>query len=211
MLIGDRHDDGHRRSPPAAIRISPSAPGIATLFGAMRGADSINTYRLVVRPDIRLARGLPIEPPLTSDMVVGAIPGVVVREVSEHQWGPRVVDVQLDRDTHDQALDDIERAVEAFGFSVAEAVVSEWAGDVTKAAIRSVIGDAAMEDPVVAFLVAIAADVVGLFVSSEERKLQARYEANRLYFGWDLRQIPQQQPSMQGHQPGFRAKRALRR
>ena len=177
----------------------------------MRGADSINTYRLVVRPDIRLARGLPIEPPLTSDMVVGAIPGVVVREVSEHQWGPRVVDVQLDRDTHDQALDDIERAVEAFGFSVAEAVVSEWAGDVTKAAIRSVIGDAAMEDPVVAFLVAIAADVVGLFVSSEERKLQARYEANRLYFGWDPGRFRSSSRPCRATNPASELNGALRR
>ena len=83
------------------------------------------------------------------------------------------------------------------------AIDGEWSSNATEAAIRSVIGDAAMEDPVVAFFVAIAADVVGLFVSSEERKLQARYEANRLYFGWELRQIPQQQSSVQGHRPGF--------
>jgi hypothetical protein len=188
----------------------PSAPRRATLSGVALQ----NTYELVAHPDIRRALsspGGPVEPQLTEGMLKSAIPDLIVEVLTKRQSGPRVVQVQLDRPTHEQALDEIYAAVERFGFQLGPAIVSELSSNATEAAVRSVIGDAAMEDPVVAFFVATAADVVGLFVSSEERKLQARYEANRLYFGWDLRQIQQQQqPSVQGHRPGFRAERALR-
>jgi len=174
--------------------------------GTLSGVTLRNTYQFVAHPDIRRALsspGGPVEPLLTEDMLQAAIPGLIVEELTKRQYGPRVVNVQLERPTHEQALDEIFAAVERLGFRLGPAIVSEWSSNVTEAAIRSVVGDAAMEDPVIGFLVAIAAEVVGLFVSSEEQKLQARYEAQPLYFGWELRQIPQQPLSVRGHQPGF--------
>lgn len=156
----------------------------------------MNTYKIRINPDIRHALSS-VEPTLTKKMLVDAIPDIVVRGMSDRQWGPRIIDVQLDRATHEQALEEIVSAVQWFGFSLAEAVVSEWADNATERAIRWMLGegavDVAAENPAVGILAAIIGGVVGLFVSTEERKLEAQYEAHRLYYGWAFRETPRQQ------------------
>jgi hypothetical protein len=62
----------------------------------------------------------------------------------------------------------------------------------------------AAANPIDGFLVYMIGTLVRAVVSEEERKLEARYEAQQLYFGnWTLREIPKQQPSIQGFRPGF--------
>jgi acetolactate synthase regulatory subunit len=167
----------------------------------------MNTYRIVARPDIRYAIST-VEPPLTTAMLAQAIPDAIIREVSQYQWGPRVVDLGLDRDSHDEALNRIVSVLRRFGFSVAEVIVSEWASDAAEAAVRSVLGDgvvdAAATNPIAGALVVVAGAVASAVVSEQEQKLRARYEAHQLYSGaWSYTQIEWQSSQGQRVQPSF--------
>jgi hypothetical protein len=167
----------------------------------------MNTYRIVARPDIRYAIST-VEPPLTTAMLMQAIPDAVIREVSQYQWGPRVIDLGLDRDSHDEALNRIAPVLQRFGFSVAEVIVSEWASDAAEAAVRLLLGDgvvdAAATNPFAGALVAVAGVVAGAVVSKQEKKLRARYEAHQLYSGaWSYAKIERQSSQRQRIQPGF--------
>jgi len=89
-------------------------------------------------------------------------------------------------------------------------MVNKWAGDAGERAARWLLGDGAVDaaamNPVDGFLVYIVGTLVRAAVREEDQKLEAQYEAQHLYFGgWTLREIPQQQPSGQGFQPGLAA------
>ena len=165
------------------------------------------TYDLVFQPDVRRALSVGREPQLTAAMLEDALPGCSVVEPIEEQWGPRRVHLRHDRPTPEQALQEIASAAPQLGFFIGNVIVNKWAGDAGERAARWLLGDgtvdAAAANPIDGILVYIIGTIVRAVVSEEERKLEAQYEARQLYFGWTLREIPQQQRSVQGVRPGF--------
>jgi hypothetical protein len=57
----------------------------------------MKTYRLVFRPDIRLAAHGLLSPFLTEDALTQEVSDIVVRELSQTHFGGQVVDVELQR------------------------------------------------------------------------------------------------------------------
>jgi hypothetical protein len=170
-----------------------------------------NTYRIVVRPDIRyaLSAGIsgPVERELTAEML-NAVAGVVVRDLSRTPRGHRVVDVQLERPSHEAALDEIVRALQQLGFSYVEATVSEWAsntvdGIVAGAGSGGLLGIPS-KNPVVALIGALAGAVIGGLIGSEAREIVAQYQVRWTpRAGWVFTKVPHQQPTTQALRPAM--------
>ena len=135
-------------------------------------------------------------------LLLGLSFGLAVRTLrlpAAEQIGPSITDTpeapesEDEHSPEDSLLNDLAQNIEANEHALTR---------------REPLFERALRFLALAILVALAgrlmiAEGVGLFVSSEERKLHAQYEANQLYYGWTLRQIPQQQLSGQSHQPGF--------
>ncbi len=172
-----------------------------------------STYRIVVRPDFRYAlsvgMGGPVERELTAEMLVNAIAGVVVRDVSRTPGGHRVVDVQLERPSHEAALGEIVRALKQLGFSYVEATVSEWVssavdGLVAGAGSGGLLGIPS-KSPLVALIGALVGAVIGGLIGSEAREIVAEYRVrwNPRTAGWVLTKIPSQQPAAPALRPSI--------
>lgn len=158
----------------------------------------MKTYRLVVRPDIRLAaHGL--LSPLTEDALTQAISDVVVRELSGAHYGRQVVDVALRRQDDDEALSEIVAALENLGFSFVEATVSEWASGMAVKAMGAaggfVVGAGISENLAVGLVASAIGTFIGHLVGDATRQVVGDYRAHRDYRGvWVFGEmVPHQQ------------------
>ena len=154
------------------------------------------TYNIVFQPNLRYALSVAREPALTATLLEVVIPGCSVVEPIEDQWGPRRVHLRLDRPSREQALGEIETGAVQLGFDIGSANVNEWAGDAGERTARWLLGDGAVDaaaaNPIYALLLPLVGTVVRAFVGEEERKLTARYAAQRLYYGWTFTELPEQ-------------------
>lgn len=158
----------------------------------------MKTYRLIARPDIRLAvHGLL---PLTEYALVQEISDIVVRELSETHFGWQVVDVELRRQNDAEALDEIVATLERLGFSLVEATASKWAtamaGKMVGAVGGFAVGAGVSENLAVGLVTSAIGTFVGHLVGDAARQIVASYEAHRDHRGiWVFEEISRQ-PSM---------------
>jgi len=151
-----------------------------------------NTYKLVVRP--RLHFVLPGRGPLlTEGMVLEALTGVVIHELSEDELGNRTLHVELPRESDAEALDALVLFVERLGFSVLEVTVNEWASQILERGLVGLLGGgtlgAASDNGAVAFIAAVGGALLGGLSGAEARKLNAEYESRRDAWGaWSFHQ-----------------------
>ncbi len=158
----------------------------------------MKTYRLVVRPDIRLAaHGL--LSPLSEDALTRAISDIAVRELSEAHFGEQVVDVALRRRDDAEALGEIVAALERLGFSFVEATVSEWASGTAVKAMGAAggfaVGAGISENLVVGLVASAVGALIGHLVGDATRQVIGDYRAHRDHRGvWVCGEmIPRQQ------------------
>jgi hypothetical protein len=165
------------------------------------------SYKIVARPDVRFAHAGQIGFPLTTERVVSELGGAVVRTLSEDRRGRTVVDLHLERPTHEEALSEILLAVNRLGFSLVEATVSEWANEVVERAVIGALGGGgaigtASDDVALARLAAAVGAIVGAWSGAQVQRLAHRYEARLFATGWQLTEISQPQPAVQRLRPG---------
>jgi hypothetical protein len=168
----------------------------------------VKTYKIIARPDLRFVRpGLPS--PLSKDLLVEALAGVALRELSEDEWDRRTVDVRLNRPTDAEALNEIIGLLDQLGFAIIKVTVTEWVNEVVERAVvgflgGGVIGGVTTENAVVALIASAAGALVAGLTGAEVQKVKAEYDGRRDIQGnWSFREIPRQQPSVSGSQPGF--------
>jgi hypothetical protein len=158
----------------------------------------MKTYRLVVRPDIRLAaHGL--LSPLTEDALTQAISDIALRELSEAHFGGQVVDVALRRQDDAEALGEIVAALERLGFSLVEATVSEWASGMAVKAMGAaggfVVGAGISENLVVGLILSAIGTFIGHLVGDATRQVVGDYRAHRDHRGvWVFGEMVPRQP-----------------
>jgi hypothetical protein len=156
----------------------------------------MNTYRVAVRPDIRYAlTAQPIgEPVLAEDVVAKALAGAVVRELGRTPQGNWIVDVQLDRPSHEDAVDEIVAVLQQLGFSYLEGVATEWASKTVEGLLLGVGGGAitgATQNSGAALIGAFAGALIGSLAGSEMRAVAAQYRLRwNPQAGWVLTQLP---------------------
>lgn len=153
----------------------------------------MKTYRLKVKPDIRYMAGE--IPRLTQDMLVQSLAGVVVRELGETHYGERIVDVQLERPTDKDALDELTLVLRQLGFSLVEARLSQWVNQALARALgyaagSLIVGTGISKKPAIGVASSVLTFLVVSAIETEAYKLLAEYEVGRDYAGsWTFREL----------------------
>ena len=145
---------------------------------------------------------------MTADAVARSLAGVTIRELSATEWGQYVVDLQLQRANHDEALNEIFLAFQQLGFSLVEATVSEWVNAAVEGAVLGTLGCGAVgstsQDAGIMLLAGAAGAIAGAWAGSRVKDLKVNYQVRRVYpSGWVLRPIPQDQQTGRAFRPGF--------
>lgn len=162
----------------------------------------MNSYRFYARsyyPRYALWGGAPS---LSTDALAQSVAGVIVREIVETNDGGYVVDVQLQRNAHEDALNEIFAVAEQAGFQIVEATVTEWVtswieGLLFGAGGGTIVGAELRQD---------AGALIGLFVGAAvgaiggalKPKIKAQYHAQRnilVQGGWLLTPIQPEPPA----------------
>jgi len=168
----------------------------------------MNTYRLGVRPSQRLALGGRRTAALSSEQLMTQLPGTSVRELSSDDSYHWLVDLELTRDTHEQALNEIIIAVQRLGFDVVNAWVTEWADRAVEGALIGLAGGgtagSASGNAELAAIIALAGNIIGGWAGSQLKRVEKVYELTPSYpSGWVLTPVPLQKPAEPVLRPGL--------
>lgn len=116
----------------------------------------------------------------------------VVQEFVPHPSGSCVVSVELqrDRDSHGDALNELLFAGQKLGYSFAEAEITKIADRAIEMAVGGCIGGLGLgsttENDQIAALGAVAGWLAGLFIGAKMEKVEVIYRAQRTPTGWHL-------------------------
>lgn len=150
----------------------------------------MTNYDIIARIDVR--RALRFAPELTPQALERGLAGAAVKAWGGDPYNQVAFRVQLKRPTHEQALSEIEQLIGQFAFYVAEATVSELAGDAVESAIIETFGSGG----VITALAAIAAGFTEAVAGAEANKIRRDYEARQDHQGcWSLAKLSRQQLS----------------
>ncbi len=158
----------------------------------------MNTYQFRAIPRTFFAS--PGLPQLTAEAILQTLAGSAVHQLSGTPTSGYDVHLQLDRQAHHDALHDIRVAMEQLGFTVGQAIVTEWLTSTLELAVIGGAGGGALggatKDPWAMAACAVLGVVAGAVVAQFMRAVKARYDAQLLHpygpNGWYL--TPQQQP-----------------
>lgn len=147
-----------------------------------------HTYRVHLQPQPH--RLLSNGAPFSAAALVSAVEGAVLREVVQGSNGRYEIDLQLQRRSHEQALNDILVAAQQLGYSWVQATVTEWADNAVSGLVLGGLGGAAGGTSTgsgeVAAMLALVGAVVGAVVGSFIASVKVMYEAHWTPTGWQL-------------------------
>jgi hypothetical protein len=165
-------------------------------------------YRFRVHPNIDYALTVHRTPLLTRDAIIEALPDATVRELTSLGSGHYIVDVQLQRLSHEEALNEIIAVLWNLGFGYLEATVSDWTSEAVGRAVVGLLGGGAVSAPsensAVIFLAGIVGAVIAGLTGRGMHKLRAEYEVlwDRQQGCWTLSKLPPRQQPQQRLRPG---------
>lgn len=151
-------------------------------------------YLLRLQPNVRYSFDLGAAP-LTKEAFEQLVEGAVVHAIEDGGFGyPAVVDVQLDGEPNDQALNAIVMAVERCGYSLIEGEVTQWVDAKAQGALIGLLGGAGggtrtKNDGIVVLLAALGA-LLGHLAGAQVRKHEIIYRIGRAYPGVPVELVP---------------------
>jgi hypothetical protein len=161
----------------------------------------MNTYRLQLQPlnygvaASGVARAI-------ENAIVQTLDGAAIRELS-HAHRSWTLDVQVERPSHQVALNEIFIAVQRLGFSVLNTTVTEWTDRAVETAVAGAFGGGGIgsltRNPDVAGVAALAGLAIGALVGSQLHKVERVYELRTTTSGWVL--VPVPKPASAGLDP----------
>lgn len=135
--------------------------------------------------------------PLTEDMLVKAIAGAAVRSVVAHHAGEVDVVLDLEHRAADEALRDLEVALEELGFDIVEALIVELTTALVEGALLGALGGTAAgmrRHPAVLLACVAIGTASGAAVGRAVAVKGATYLARRAHDSWQwsiVRSAPQ--------------------
>jgi len=155
----------------------------------------VKTYRFIAqRPRAYLP--LPAAPSgLSAELLAAELAGIVVRGLSEDEWGSVTVDVSLARASDEEALEEVVNLLWQLGFVVVRATVSEWVNEIIERAVLGALAGGTAGATTKNVLAVGVASVLGALIvgatGAEVQKVKAEYEASRDVRGaWSLCEVP---------------------
>jgi hypothetical protein len=162
----------------------------------------MNSYRIRVQPNLRFPS------PLTEDALTEVLADASIRELSATASGHSIIDLQLMRPTHEEALDDILFVVQQLGYAWLEAEVREWTDATVEGLVLGALGGfgtagSVSENPEVLAIAAIVAALAGGFAGSQVKRVKVLYAVRWTPTGWQLTEVPQPQRAEATVWPGL--------
>lgn len=151
-------------------------------------------YVLRLSPEVRYSFNLGASP-LTREALEQLVEGSIVHSIDNGGFGyPAVLDLQLDCEPNEQALNAILMAVERCGYSIAEGEITHWVDAEFQGAfwgLLSGVGCGALaknEGAVMAL--AVAGACLGRVAGAQIQKHEVIYKISRAYPGGPVELIP---------------------
>jgi hypothetical protein len=146
-------------------------------------------YKLKLRPLVWSPAAL------TPEALAGRLASdASIRSLSEESWG-HVADIALERDSHQEALNELLTAAQELGYSFAEAEITKVADRALEMAFgggitgAGVVGSSSQNGEA-AFLGGLAGWAVGLLIGAGMEKVEVIYEVQWTNAGWHLISVP---------------------
>ena len=119
---------------------------------------------------------------------------------------PAFLDVELNRFTHEEAIEEIAVAVQQLGYSIVEGEIVEWVDAGLKAALIGLVAGAgfgaATGSPVAALAAGVAGGLIGQWVGSCLRSAEVIYRVHPNYLGhWELASARRSTTALRGLSP----------
>jgi hypothetical protein len=153
----------------------------------------IFAYKLKIGPMLYYPAELTVE-----SLAARLAEDAVIQEFAEHPSGACVVNVglQKDRDSHEDALNELLWTVQELGYSFVEAEITKIADRAIEMAVGGCVGGLGLgsttENDQIAGLGAVVGWLAGLFIGAKMEKVEVIYRAQRTGTGWHLvRVVPQ--------------------
>jgi len=148
-----------------------------------------------------------VQPALTRDGLAQALQGAAIRELTTSPNSGCDVHIELARNTHHDALTEIETALANYAFYTVQAEVTEWATAVAEGALLGGSGGGAIgasTRSVGGFIIGAALGaIVGAIFGQAAQTMTARYRADRIAPGmWQFTPLPLPRPDFGTQQWG---------
>jgi hypothetical protein len=164
----------------------------------------VHAYKLKLEPALWHV------PELTPELLSEHLPDdALIQALAPYQSGAQVVTVGLqgDRESHEEALDELLFAAQKIGYAFAEAEITKIADRAVEMAVGGGIGGfgvgSTTENGELAVLGAFAGWIVGLFVGANMKKVEVLYRVQLTNAGWQLTRVtPQPAPLRPALQAG---------
>ncbi len=137
----------------------------------------MSRYRAV----LHLTPATPWQPGiLDSHGLLESLAGVVAHDVATDQWGGVTVDVTLDREDHEAALNDLFVLAQRFGYTLLNGEISKLVGSEVEGAVLTGLGGGALgatsNNGLVALIAAAGGALAGWIVGSLLKRVEVVYE-----------------------------------
>ena len=168
------------------------------------GLVHVHAYRVKLEPLLYYPAAL------TAEVLAERLAGdAVIHEFAPHPSGSHIVTIglQRDRDSHEEALNELLFAAQELGYTFAEGVITRVADRAIEMAVGLGLGGlgagSTTENGEIAALGAALGWVVGLFVGANMKNVEVLYRAQWTSQVWHLiRVAPQRAPSRPALQAG---------
>jgi hypothetical protein len=147
----------------------------------------IFAYKLKLGPMLRYPSALTVE-----SLAARLAEDAVIQEFTPHSSGSCIVDVglQRDRDSHEDALNELLFIVQETGYSFVEAEITKIADRALEMAVGGGIGGlgtgSATKNGEIAAFAGVVGWFAGLLIGAQMEKVEVIYRAQRTPTGWHL-------------------------
>ena len=156
----------------------------------------MNTYRFLAYPRAPLWANPSLQG-LDAAVVRRSIAGAIVHRLERDSFGQFILELQVERVDHGDAMNDIASGLESMGWTLSQAIITEWA---TQAVAGATFGTGAgaatglsSEDPATFLVLTVLGLAVGAVVGSLFSEVRKQYLVTRrphyMGGGWDFAEL----------------------
>jgi hypothetical protein len=159
----------------------------------------MSTYELRITPPQlpRTLRGRGASP-ITRDVLTEQLTDAVISEHVENGYRDYRLRLELARESHVDALNEVLTVVQRLGYAEINGTISEWTSRTVETAVAGAFGGggtAALtsRDVWISTIFGFAGMVLGAIVGSELRRVEKVYRVQLTASGWQFAEVPREQ------------------
>lgn len=158
----------------------------------------MNTYHLSISSVRQHALTRWGAPTVTEDAVAQVVADAAIHSVTQNGFRDYSLVLELQRSTHEEALNDILVGVQRLGYTIVNGTITEWTDRTVETAVAGALGGGglglASNNLEVTVVAGLAGMIAGAIVGSQLRKVENVYRVQWVYpSGWQFTDVPPHQ------------------